>query len=56
MNCSGIGLVGNCGVSSVEYSCLKMVGSRVDLCSMLADICGVWYGGGCNHFWILNVT
>ena len=29
MNCSGIGLVGNCGVSSVEYSCLKMVGSRV---------------------------
>ena len=35
MNCSGIGLVGNCGVSSMEYSCLKMVGSRVGSFSFL---------------------
>ena len=68
MNCSGIGLVGNCGVSSMDDSCLRRVGSfswffgscsrisgcggwsnlsssRADRCSMLADSCGVWYGG-----------
>ena len=27
MNCSGIGLVGNCGVSSMDDSCLRRVGS-----------------------------
>ena len=48
MNCSGIGLVGNCGVSSMDDSCLRRVGSFswfFGSCSRISG-CGGWSSSG----------
>ena len=54
MNCSGIGLVGNCGVSSMDDNCLRRVGSFSWIfgsCSRISG-CGGWSSsGGWSNFY-----